>query len=306
MWSLLAGQVLEEIGRGPIPFLLQEKFLGSKKEVRTQMIPIFIRLEAGAIPCLLTILKTSEDQWVRKNACEALIQIGPVATAHLLRELQSAQTSPATTRDILRVLGEIPPRGEKGPLLEVLRRYAGDEDPSLREQALHALWQIGKAEEENLFLARLDDPRVEVRKKAAWCLGMIKSSRGAQRLVEILNSIVSDPSPETGDFEAYLYHALGLFGNLTVGEKTIEQILLNVLQRRGLRPLWGLFQKNPLSEASLLAILESLSRMGTLLSVQTLNRLARSQKGLPATKIRETLRRIEEREESASPLADKI
>ena len=306
MWSLLAGQVLEEIGRGPIPLLLKEKFLGSKKEARSQMIPIFISLEAGAIPSLLTILKTSDDQWVRKNACEALIQIGPVATAHLLRELQNGETSPATTRDIIRLLGEIPSTGEKGPLLELLRRYAENEDPSVREQALHALWRIGKAEEENLFLARLDDPHLEVRKKAAWCLGMIKSSQGARRLVEILNSLGSSPSPETEDLETYLYYALGLFGNLTVGDKTIEQILLDVLQRRGLRPLWGLFHRNPLSEASLLAILESLSRMGTLLSVQTLNRLARSQKGLPATRVKETLRRIEEREESSSPLAEKM
>lgn len=306
MWSLLAGQVLEEIGRGPIPLLLKEKFLGSKKEVRSQMIPIFISLEAGAIPSLLTILKTSDDQWVRKNACEALIQIGPVATAHLLRELQGGETSPTTTRDIIRLLGEIPSSGQKAPLLELLRRYAENEDASIREQALHALWRIGKAEEENLFLARLDDPHAEVRKKAAWCLGMIKSSRGARRLLEILNSIASSPSPETEDFETYLYYALGLFGNLTVGDKTIEQILLDVLQRRGLRPLWCLFQRNPLSEASLLAILEALSRMGTLLSVQTLNRLARSQKGLAATKVKETLQRIEEREEGSSPLAEKL
>ena len=122
MWALLAGQILEEIGKGTIPLLLQEKFLTGKKETRTAIVPIFASLEVGAIPPLLTILKTSEDQWVRKNACEALIQIGPVAAVHLLKELNQQQTSVETTRDILRVLGEIKSREWKAPLMELLRK----------------------------------------------------------------------------------------------------------------------------------------------------------------------------------------
>ena len=92
MWALLAGQILEEIGKGTIPLLLQEKFLTSKKEIRIAIVPIFVSLEVGAIPPLLTLLKTSEDQWVRKNACEALIQIGPVAAVHLLKELNQPES----------------------------------------------------------------------------------------------------------------------------------------------------------------------------------------------------------------------
>ena len=87
MWALLAGQVLEEIGKGPVPVMLEEKFFTGKKEVRAAIIPIFAALEVGSIPHLLNILRKSQDQWVRKNACEALIQIGAVAAVHLLKEL---------------------------------------------------------------------------------------------------------------------------------------------------------------------------------------------------------------------------
>ena len=87
--------------------MLKEKFLAGKKEIRTAIVPIFGSLEVGAIAPLLEILKTSEDQWVRKNACEALVQIGPVAAAHLLDALGQQRISVETTCDILRVLGEI-------------------------------------------------------------------------------------------------------------------------------------------------------------------------------------------------------
>jgi hypothetical protein len=67
MWALLAGQVVEEIGQGPAPAMLEEKFLAGKKDVRAAIIPIFVALEIGSIPSLLNILKRSEDQWVRKK-----------------------------------------------------------------------------------------------------------------------------------------------------------------------------------------------------------------------------------------------
>ncbi len=132
MWSLIAGQVLEEIGTGTIPLLLEEKFLTGKKEVRNAILPIFVSLEIGAIPHLLNILKKSEDQWVRKNACEALIQIGPVAAIHLLKALEQQQTSIETTCDILRVLGEIPSEQWKAPLSKILSKYASHDHPKIK------------------------------------------------------------------------------------------------------------------------------------------------------------------------------
>ena len=300
-WGLLAGHVLEEIGTGPAPAMLEEKFLAGKKEVRASIIPIFVALEIGAIPSLLNILKKSEDQWVRKNACEVLIQIGPVAAVHLLKELESQKISVETTCDILRVLGEIKSQEWRSPLLKLLKRHAGHESPRLREQALHTLCAVGGKEGEEVFLAALEDADLDVQKRAVWCLGIIKSPQGIEKSVEMLKKMAATPGASAEPLETQIYHALGLSGNLTVGGKTVEQILLEVLEKRGMKQWWGLFEKNPLAESSLVTICEALGKIGTKESVNLLNKLAKSHEGSWVSKAREALKKIEERSGSGAP-----
>jgi succinate dehydrogenase flavin-adding protein (antitoxin of CptAB toxin-antitoxin module) len=295
MWALLAGQVIEEIGQGTIPHLLQERFITAKKEVRTAIIPIFISLEIGAIPSLLSILKTSEDQWVRKNACEAMIQIGPVAAIHLLKELEAQQTSIETTRDILRVLGEIKSQEWKTPLLKILKKYVTHEHPKLREQGIHTLCQIGGIEGEETFLSSLDDPDLEVRKRAVWCLGMIKSAKGIEKMMEILKQISTTPSPQMDELETQVYHAFGIAGNLTIKERTLEQTLLEVLEKRGMKRWWDLSQKNLLTDAALGTICDALGRIGTKESINVLTKLGKTREGPWTPKLKEALKKIEER-----------
>jgi HEAT repeat protein len=295
MWALLAGHVLEEIGKGEIPLMLQEKFLSGKKETRIAIVPLFAALEVGAIPPLLTILKTSDDQWVRKNACEALIQIGPVAAAHLLRELTGQQTSAETTRDILRVLGEIKSPEWKAPLMEISRRYTSHENPKLKEQALYTLCQVGGVEGEEIFLQSLSDPDLDVQKRAVWCLGMIKSTRGVEKMMDILKKISLASSPQMNPMETQIYSAFGIAGNLTIAGRSLEQILLEILEKRGLKKWWDPFQKNLLTERTLGAILDALGKIGTQESADFLNRLEGSLKGPLTAKLKETLTKIGER-----------
>jgi hypothetical protein len=295
MWALLAGQILEEIGKGTIPLLLQEKFLSGKKETRIAIVPIFATLEVGAIPPLLSILKTSEDQWVRKNACEALIQIGPVAVVHLLKELNEQQTSVETTRDILRVLGEIKSHGWKDSLMEILRRYTSHENLKLKEQALHTLCQILGSGGEEIFLARLSDPDLDVQKRAVWCLGMIKSVKGVEKMMGMLKQISTTPSLQLDKLETQIYYAFGLSGNLTIEGKTLEQILIEAVEKRGIKGLLGFLQKNPLSDASLMAICDTLGKVGTNESVKVLTKLEKSVKGPLIPKVKEALKKIGER-----------
>jgi predicted nucleic acid-binding OB-fold protein len=295
MWALLAGQILEEIGKGTIPLLLQEKFLTGKKETRIAIVPIFVSLEVGAIPPLLTILKTSEDQWVRKNACESLIQIGPVAAVHLLKELSQQETSVETTRDILRVLGEIKSREWKAPLMEILRRYTSHENPQLKEQALHTLCQVGGSGGEEIFLSSLSDPDLDVQKRAIWCLGMIKSTRGIEKMMGILKQISITPSLQLDKLETQIYYVFGLSGNLTIEGKTLEQILIEAVEKRGIKGLLGFLQKNPLSDASLMAICDTLGKVGTNESVKVLTKLEKSVKGPLIPKVKEALEKIGER-----------
>jgi hypothetical protein len=295
MWALLAGQILEEIGKGTIPLLLQEKFLTGKKEIRIAIVPIFVSLEVGAIPPLLTILKTSEDQWVRKNACEVLIQIGPVAAAYLLKELTHPQTSAETTRDILRVLGEIKSREWKAPLMEILRRYVSHENPKLKEQALHTLCQVGGLEGEKIFLSSLSDPDLDIQKRAVWCLGMIRSTKGVEKMMGMLKQISTAPSAQMDQLETQIYYAFGISGNLMIEGRTLEQILLEILEKRGLKKWWDPFQKDLLTDSSLGAICDALGKIGTLESIQALNKLEKSVGSPLIPKVKEALRKIGER-----------
>ena len=295
MWSLLAGQVLEEIGTGTIPELLKEKFLKGKKEIRAAIIPLFAALEVGAIPVLLDILKGSEDQWVRKNACETLIQIGPVAAVHLLDELERQKTSTETTCDILRVLGEIKSQEWQAPLAKVAKSLTTHEQPKLREQAIHTLCQIAGAEGEEIFLSSMNDPDLEVRKRAIWCLGVIKSIQGIGKMVEMLKEFSTAPSPQNEKLENHIYFAFGLSGNMTIEGRTLEQILIELLEKRGTKGLLGFLQKNPLTEASIAAICETLGKIGIGESIKVLTRLEKSHKGPLATKIKEAIKKIEDR-----------
>jgi hypothetical protein len=295
MWALLAGHILEEIGQGSIPLLLKEKFLKGKKELRIAIVPIFISLEIGGIPPLLDILKTSEDQWVRKNACEALIEIGPVATIHLLKVLEEGNASLETTCDILRVLGEIDAPELKAPLVKSLRKYATHENPKLREQGIHTFCRVAGAEGEGIFLSALDEPDPEVRKRAVWCLGTIKSVKGAEKMMEILTRIWAAPSPETEPLETQIYLAFGVSGNLTIEGRTIEEVLLDVLEKRGMKKWGGLFQKNPLTDDAVASICTALGKMGTERSLRMLNKLGQSREAPWISKAREASRKIEER-----------
>lgn len=295
MWGLLSGHILEQIGSGIIPQMLAEKFLTGKKEVRSAIIPLFASLEIGAIPYLLNILRKSDDQWVRKNACEVLIQIGPVAGAHLLKELEQQQISVDTTCDILRVLGEIKSQEWKGPLMSLLKRYVTHESPRLREQALATLFQIGGKEGEEVYLSGLNDSSLEVRKRAIWCLGMMKSVKGSERMLDLLKQISAAPAPEMDPIETQIYHALGSAGPMTHEGTTTEKVLLDILEKRGMKQWWGLLQKNPLSEEAIGALCESLGKIGTEESLKILTKLGKSKEGSEIPRIREAIKKIEGR-----------
>ena len=295
MWAILAGQVLEEIGTGAVPAMLKDKFLTEKKEIRAAIVPIFGSLEIGAIEPLLEILKSSEDQWVRKNACEALIQIGPVAATHLLEALGQQRVSVETTCDILRVLAEIKPQEWKAPLLKLLRRYTTHEHPKLREQAFHSFCLLGGKEGESVFLSGLDDPDVDVRKRAVWCLGMLKSHKGAEKMAGMLKEMAASSSPQRETLETQIYHAFGLSGNMSVQGRTTEQILIEVLEKRGLKQWLGVFDKNPISDPSLGVICDALAKIGTKESVKVLTKLGKSREGPWLPKVKEALKKIGER-----------
>ena len=229
-----------------------------------------------------------------------MIQIGSVAAAHLFKELEVDHTSVETTCDILRVLGEIKSDQWKAPLSKVLQRFISHEHPKLREQSIHTLYQIGGSNGGDIFISSLQDPDLEIRKRAVWCLGMIKSVKGIEKMMEILKQISNAPSPKMDPLETQIYYAFGTSGNLTIEGKTLEQFLLQVVEQSGIKRWWGLFEKNPLTDTALGAVCDALGKIGTKESITVLNRFGKSREGPWIPKVKEALKRIEERTKADS------
>ncbi len=130
---------------------------------------------------------------------------------------------------------------------------------------------------------------------------MIKSPRGAAKMVEILKQILAAPTPQKDPLETQIYAALGLTGNLTIEGKTTEQLLIEVLEKRGMKQWMGLFQKNPLSETALETICTALGRIGTERSVRVLGKLERSCNEALLPKVKEALKKIQDRINLSKP-----
>jgi hypothetical protein len=121
-------------------------------------------------------------------------------------------------------------------------------------------------------------------------------------MMDILKKISLASSPQTNPMETQIYSAFGIAGNLTVEGRSLEQVLLEILEKRGLKKWWDPFQKNLLTERTLGAILDALAKIGTRESVEFLNRLEGSLKGPLTPKLKETLTKIGERLKQNSKL----
>ena len=185
--------------------------------------------------------------------------------------------------------------------MEVLRKYTFHQDTRLKEQALHTLWKVGGAEGEEIFLSALSDPDLEVKKRAVWCLGMVKSVRGIEKMIELLKEISLSPTSQADQLETQIYQAFGTSGNMKVEGRTLEQILLEVVEKRGIKQWWGLLQKNPLSDTALGTICDALGKIGSKESIRVLTHLGKAREDFWGPKAKEALRKIEERTHSSKP-----
>jgi hypothetical protein len=75
----------------------------------------------------------------------------------------------------------------------------------------------------------------------------------------------------------------------------LEQTLLEVLEKRGMKRWWGLSQKKLLTDAALGTICEALGRIGTKESITVLKKLGKTSEGPWSPKLKEALKKIEER-----------
>jgi hypothetical protein len=290
----IAAEALEEVGRGKMAAALKENFLHGNKEVRLTLAPIFQALGEPAEEPLLEVVKQTRSGWVRKNACETLLRMGPGAVERLLRALKSGELPAIAVAEILMVFGEFPRPSPE--LLQALREHVKHPDRRVREEAAWALCRLRGAEEEGLFLDLLDDPELEVTKRAVRCLGTVRSQKGLTRLVEILRRSREDPG--LAPLEIQVYHTLAEFPDASIEPGvTTEQFLVGLLKEnypRGLRALFHRGRHGLVTEA-FWAVCETLGTIGAQPTLEVLTEISKHA-GEPARgRLRQTIERIEAR-----------
>jgi len=299
--SIYAGQILEEIEGGEILQSLKGKFLTGTKEIRLAIAPILVKLRAGSVPHLLSLLRQSTDHLIRKHACEILLQIDSSAINLILDELNKREMATKSAIDIIRVLGEIKCDEWIQPLARTLQDYLNHESPRLREEALGVYYKIMGGDGEKLYLGGLNDTDTGVQKKAIQCLGGIKSEIALEKFLEMLKKAEDFPSDKDLQTEASLFRALSFYGNVGLPEiGSLEDFLLETLDRRlSLGPLKFLKKKKkPLSEGAVVAICETLGKIGTGKSRAVLQKLEKQKDGLWKNTAEEALIKIAEKEEN--------
>ncbi len=297
--SCQAKVVFEQIGSSDIPSKLKDKFMSGNKETRLALYPIFLKLESCMTLHLLAVIDETEDKWVRKNAIELFLRMGPVAGSSLEEALKVGRFKEEVVIDVIKVSITMDNQDMKEKVTSIVNGYRHHQDPRMRKHALTLLAEVKGLGAEGPLLSALSDSNLEVRKTAMKCLGIIKSEKAFPAFLEILKKTMESPSSDAAQMENQIYRSFGFMGNhLTHDDKTPEGILLEVLENRAqIGTISRLLRRkgNNLSEEAICAICDSLARIGTRVSESVLTELAKNRKKPWGVKAREALEKIQRR-----------
>lgn len=290
-----AEEVLRRLAEGEVAAAFKEKFLTGGKEERLALAPIYQALGERVRPQLLEILREAPDGWVRKNASEVLLRMGPEATEAALAELSSGKLPAGAVAELLMVFGEL--RSGHPGVLHALRSFARNREPRVREEAAWALCRIRGAAEESLFVQLLDDPDLGVRRRSLRCLRAARCGGALGTVVDLLSRIEDEPGLEP--LEPSLYAALpDLAEAAGAGDEEAEESLVGRLQETFPRGLLGGLRRptRPLSQEAVLAVCDALGAIGTEIARDALDDLSRRVKEPFRQQVVRAIQRIDSRQ----------
>lgn len=296
--SRYAVQILDEIEKGDILRALKARFVTGQKETCLSIAPIFVKLGKRSIPHLLYFFKERNEPFVLKCAFEKLLEIDPSHINLILDELNNGGIGTESAIRIIRTYGEIGCNEWIQPLASALQSYLGHENPQVREEALWAYYRVMGAKGESLYLSLLSDTDIAVQKKAIQCLGKMKSEVALERFFKFLKALEDDPPEKSRQIVPALLGALACYGNIErPGEGSLEDFLLETLERQvSLGPLKFLKKKKSvLSEGAVVAICETLGKIGTDKSYPILEKLKKQDNIIWKNKAGEALKEINKR-----------
>ncbi|MBW1741922.1 MAG: HEAT repeat domain-containing protein [Deltaproteobacteria bacterium] len=294
-----AAAVLKQTVSGDIPLQLKERFMAGDKKSRLALYPLIRHLGDTMIMPLLAVIEQTQDMWVRKNAIELLLQMGPAATSHLQQALKAERFSGHVVANVIKTVVTTGNRETKKNMAPVVDEYCNHQDAHVRKHALSLLADARRINAEGVLLRALNDSDAEVRRTAITYLGVLKSRKALPVFLEILKTTMEAPAPGAEQIENQIYWALGLMDNdVSDGGTTPEEILLEVLKQRGHQgTISRLLRKKEkaLSDQAIGVICDSLGKVGTKLSTLILADLAEDKKKPWASKAQQALGNIVKR-----------
>lgn len=286
-----ANAILAQLAAGELATALEDRFINGKKEDRVAIGLIFQALGDFSRPHLARILEQTTDAWVRKNAAEVLIRMGPSGTQAVVDELASGKLETDAIAGLLMVVGEL---GAGTPLvLDTLRNFAKHREPRVRAEAAWSLCRVAGDAGEPLYLRLLDDSSIEVRKRALRCLRTARCKGGFAAVVQLVGRGEQDTAlaalePQLCAALPELADASGASG----GEA--EAVLVARLQDGSPH---GLLRRarRPLPDEALAALIDALGSVGTTMALEALKELTRHAKEPVKTHATKAVEQIEAR-----------
>jgi len=192
------------------------------------------------------------------------------------------------------VFGEL--RSDHPGVAAALHDFARSRDPRIREEAAWALCRIRGAAEEGLFLRLLEDPALEVRRRALRCLRAGRCGAALGAVVGLLSRVDDEPALEP--LEPNLYAALPELAEAAgAAGKQVEEFLLGQLEKSLPQGLLAALRRprRPLTEEALFAVCDALGATGTEPARELLDDLSRRAKEPARQRMVRAVQRIDAR-----------
>ena len=236
---------------------------------------------------LLIDLADHQNRSVRRTAIDALIKTGQSIVPFLFEILEQKQGW-HYLRNMLLILAQLDAGGPK--VEKLLRQCCAHQEANVRKEALPGLAKLLRSGAAVPVADALDDPDMEVRKRAAACLGLtgISDARVYQRLAEILSA--KDCSEELA---IQIVASINRLKPQPLGTPELETALLGLLGKGGFLGLGG--RKSSHSETLRISVAQALGFVGTPRSVKVLKKALSEQQVSLSKVVKESLQRIDAR-----------
>ncbi len=164
-----------------------------------------------AVPHLINILLKIENIGIRRRIIDMLVEMATYSEPYLLKELQKSDQPWFMLRNIILILGDI----RSMIAAELFSELWTHKHPRVREEILSSTYKVFGKDGEGIFIEALEDKDADVKKKAIYYLGLIKST-DKNVVINLIDIIKKHPAgerepPDTLQIQTAV--SLGLIGN---------------------------------------------------------------------------------------------